>query len=45
MGPTMLLMVSLGNQPAGMKKAAMRPQAIKAPMLGITMPLRNRPNF
>jgi hypothetical protein len=29
----------------GMKKAVMRPQAMNAAMLGITMPERKDPNF
>ncbi len=32
-------------QPALMKMAVMKPQAMKAPMLGITMLDRNVPNF
>ena len=45
MGLTILAMVALGNQPASINRAAIRPQAMKAPMLGMTIPLRNRPNF
>lgn len=45
MGLTMVAMASLGNQPSAINRAAMKPQAMKAPMLGMTMPLRNRPNF
>lgn len=36
---------SLGNQPLAEKMAVRKPHAMKAPMLGITMPLRNLPNL
>ena len=32
--------VSLGSQPVGMNRAVIRPQAMNAPMLGMTMPAR-----
>ena len=40
----MLANCSLGNQPVSMNSAVRKPQAIKAPMFGITIPLRNFPN-
>ncbi|SCM77288.1 hypothetical protein KL86PLE_41093 [uncultured Pleomorphomonas sp.] len=42
-GPTSLAKNSLGSQPVGMKSVVMIPQAINAPILGITMLLRKRP--
>jgi hypothetical protein len=39
----MELSFSLGSQPVAMKSAVTRPHAIKAPMFGMTIPLRNRP--
>src|SRR6476659_2199056 len=44
-GPTMVAIFSLGVHPTGMKKAVMRPQAMIAPMLGITMFDKKVPNF
>src|SRR5258708_32112175 len=44
-GPTSLAKVVLGVQPVGMNRAVSRPQAMNAPMFGITMPARNAPNF
>jgi hypothetical protein len=35
----------LGTQPVGMNMAVIKPHAMKAPMFGMTMPLRKRPNF
>ncbi|CAH0213639.1 hypothetical protein SRABI128_02033 [Microbacterium sp. Bi128] len=45
MGPTSLPSSALGKKPAGMKSAVMKPQAMKAPMLGMIIPDRNVPNF
>ena len=45
MGVAMLANCSLGSQPVGMNRAVRKPQAMKAPMLGMTMPLRNLPNL
>ena len=39
-GPTISAMVAFGVQPLGMNNAVIRPQAMKAPMLGMTMPAR-----
>ena len=36
---------SSGSQPTSMNRAVMKPQAMNAPMLGITMLERNVPNF
>jgi len=39
-GPTSWANVSFGSQPVGMNIAVIRPHAMNAPMLGITMPAR-----
>jgi hypothetical protein len=44
MGPTSEANFSFGNQPVGINKAVINPQAINAPMFGMTMPLKNLPN-
>ena len=44
-GETILAMFSLGHQPPGMNKAVIRPQAMNAPMFGITIALRLLPNL
>ena len=36
---------ALGSQPAGRNRAVISPQAMKAPMLGSTMPAMNPPTF
>ena len=41
----MLPSLSLGNQPVGIKSAVKSPHAINAPILGMTIPLKNAPNF
>ena len=43
-GPTSLARSALGIQPVGMNRAVIRPQAMKAPMLGMTMPARYPPS-
>ena len=42
-GPTSFAIVSFGVQPVGMKNAVMRPQAMNAPMFGITIAARLPP--
>src|SRR5437762_11196714 len=42
-GPTSAASCLLGSHPVGMNSAVMRPQAMNAPMLGMTMPARNPP--
>jgi hypothetical protein len=42
-GPTSRARYSFGSQPVGMNNAVIKPQAIKAPMFGITIALRKRP--
>ncbi|MIR41000.1 hypothetical protein ACZ08_08380, partial [Salmonella enterica subsp. enterica] len=37
--------VSLGNHPVGINNAVIIPHAINAPILGITILLRNRPKL
>ena len=44
-GPTISAKLSFGIQPAGMNNAVMNPQAMNAPIFGMTIALRNRPNF
>ena len=44
-GSTKLANCSLGNHPVSMNNAVINPQAINAPILGITIPLKNLPNF
>ena len=44
-GETILAMLSLGHHPPGMKRAVMRPHAMNAPIFGMTIALRLRPNF
>jgi hypothetical protein len=39
-GPTSFANVSFGSHPVGMNSAVIRPQAMIAPMFGITMPAR-----
>ena len=39
-GPTSSASDSFGSQPFGMNSAVMRPQAMNAPMFGMTMPAR-----
>ena len=41
----MLANCSLGSHPASINNAVIRPQAMKAPILGITIALKNLPNF
>ena len=36
---------SFGSHPVGMNRAVRKPQAMNAPMFGMTMPDRNHPNF
>src|SRR6476646_4386133 len=43
-GPTTVAIFSFGVHPTGMKKAVIRPQAMIAPMFGMTMLDRNVPN-
>src|SRR6476620_4622683 len=43
-GPTMVAIFAFGVQPTGMKNAVIRPQAMIAPMFGMTMLDRNVPN-
>src|SRR5438132_13498745 len=43
-GPTSLARFSLGVQPVGMKKAVIRPQAMKAAMFGMTIPAMKPPH-
>lgn len=45
MGAAMVASRALGSQPVSMNSAVRNPQAMKAPMLGMTMPLRNLPNL
>jgi hypothetical protein len=45
MGPTSLLNVSFGVQPVFMNNAVINPQAMKAPMFGITMDAMNPPQL
>ena len=45
MGPTMEPIFSFGVKPAGMNRAVMMPQAMKAPMFGMIMEERKVPNF
>ena len=45
MGEISLASSSLGVQPVERKKAVIRPKPIKAPILGMTIPARNAPNF
>ncbi len=40
----MLANCSLGSHPVSMNSAVKKPHAMKAPMFGITIPLRNFPN-
>src|SRR5919106_4795642 len=42
-GPTSSARSSFGVHPVGMKNAVIRPHAMNAPMLGITIPARNPP--
>ena len=44
-GETMLLSCLFGIQPVSINSAARKPNAISAPIFGITMPDRNLPNF
>ena len=44
-GPPTCARYSFGSQPVGMKRAVRKPHAMKAPMFGMTMPERKRPNF
>ena len=44
-GPTKVARLSFGNHPFSINNAVISPQAIKAPIFGITMALRNLPNF
>src|SRR5438128_6055613 len=44
-GPTIVAIFSLGVHPTGMKNAVRRPQAMIAPMLGMTMLDKKVPNF
>ncbi len=44
-GPTSLSRSPFGAHPVGMKKAVMRPQAMKAAMFGRIIPLTKVPNF
>ena len=39
-GPTSAASLAFGNHPVGMNSAVIRPQAMKAPRFGITMPAR-----
>ena len=39
-GPTISARSALGVQPSGMNSAVMKPKAMNAPMLGMTMPER-----
>ena len=39
-GPTISARSALGVQPSGMNSAVMKPNAMNAPMLGMTMPER-----
>jgi hypothetical protein len=43
MGPTRDANFSFGSHPVGINNAVINPQAINAPMLGMTMPLKNLP--
>ena len=45
MGSEICASCSLGIHPEAMNSAARKPQAMKAPMLGMTMELRNFPNL
>ena len=45
MGLAMAAKVLLGNHPVGMNIAVMKPHAMNAPMLGMTIELRNLPNL
>jgi hypothetical protein len=42
-GPTSAPNLSFGSQPVGMNSAVMRPQAMNAPMFGMTMAARKPP--
>ena len=42
-GLTIVESFSFGSQPVAMKRAVISPHAMNAPMLGMTIPLRNRP--
>ena len=44
MGPTISARSLLGSHPSGMNRAVIRPQAMKAPMFGMTMPASRLPN-
>ncbi len=44
MGPTGLAKVALGIQPVGINRAVMRPQAMNAPTLGMTIPAKKPPS-
>ena len=44
-GPTSSLSCALGSQPVSIKSAVRKPHAMKAPMLGMTMPLRALPKL
>ncbi len=44
-GPTTVASFSFGNHPVGINNAVINPQAINAPIFGITMPLKKRPNL
>ncbi len=44
-GSTSFARCLFGSHPAGRNKAEIRPQAMKAPMLGITIPAMNPPTF
>ena len=43
-GPTIVLSSLFGSQPVSINNAAISPHAINAPMLGMTIPDKNRPN-
>src|ERR687893_3101203 len=45
MGSTSSANRSLGNHPSGINSAVIKPHAMDAPMLGITIPLRKLPNL
>jgi hypothetical protein len=45
MGPTRVARFALGIHPVGMNKAVISPQAIKAPMFGMTIAARFPPNL
>ena len=45
MGPPTCASVSFGIHPVGINNAVRKPHAINAPIFGITIPDRKRPNF